>query len=129
MSSIALPTPVNLGTTPAPGPASNSEAQLTSEDTFLKLLVAQIQNQDPTSPTDPTQFVGQLTQYSELEQLMQINSGISTIDGGSSTSSSGSTSSGSTGAGSGASDPTPATPSKGIHTDEQEIRTNLPTKL
>jgi flagellar basal-body rod modification protein FlgD len=122
MSSISLPTPVNLGAT-TPAPADNSESQLTSEDTFLKLLVAQIQNQDPTSPTDPTQFVGQLTQYSELEQLMQINSGIATIDaGGSSTTSSGTT-------GSGVSDPTIGAPSKSLHTDAQDIQTNLSAKL
>ncbi len=49
---------------------------LTSKDTFLKLLVAQIKNQDPTNPTDSTQFVGQLTQYSELEQLIGINQNV-----------------------------------------------------
>ena len=49
---------------------------LTSKDTFLKLLVAQLKNQDPTNPTDSTQFVGQLTQYSELEQLIGINTGV-----------------------------------------------------
>lgn len=128
MSSISLPTPVNLGTT-IPAPADNSQSQLTSEDTFLKLLVAQIQNQDPTSPTDPTQFVGQLTQYSELEQLMQINSGIATIDGAGSSTTSSPTSSGSTGSGTGGSDPTTGSPSKSLHTDEQDIRTNLPSKL
>ena len=46
---------------------------LTQESTFLKLLVAQIQNQDPLNPTDSIQFVGQLVQYSELEQLLGIN--------------------------------------------------------
>jgi flagellar basal-body rod modification protein FlgD len=51
-------------------------SSLTSEQTFLQILVAQIQNQDPTNPTDPVQFVGQLTQYSELEQLININQGI-----------------------------------------------------
>jgi flagellar basal-body rod modification protein FlgD len=56
--------------------AGQTQDQLTSKDTFLKLLVAQMKNQDPLSPSDPTQFVGQLTQYSELEQLMQINSGV-----------------------------------------------------
>jgi flagellar basal-body rod modification protein FlgD len=127
MSSISLPTPVIPGNTTPAAPADNSQAQLTSEDTFLKLLVAQIQNQDPTSPTDPTQFVGQLTQYSELEQLMQINSGISTIDGSAAAGTS-ATSTSSTGSGSGVSDPTPVTPSK-LHTDEQDIRTNLPAKL
>ncbi len=49
---------------------------LTSKDTFLKLLVAQLKNQDPTNPTDSTQFVGQLTQYSELEQLIGINGSV-----------------------------------------------------
>jgi flagellar basal-body rod modification protein FlgD len=50
--------------------ASNS---LTSEDAFLKLLVAQIQNQDPLNPDDGIQFLTQLTGFSQLEQLMQIN--------------------------------------------------------
>ncbi len=57
-------------------PATQSADALTSKDTFLKLLVAQIKNQDPTNPTDSTQFVGQLTQYSELEQLIGINGGV-----------------------------------------------------
>jgi len=57
-------------------PAAQSADALTSKDTFLKLLVAQIKNQDPTNPTDSTQFVGQLTQYSELEQLIGINGGV-----------------------------------------------------
>ncbi|MDQ6677073.1 MAG: hypothetical protein M3Z09_07235 [Acidobacteriota bacterium] len=56
--------------------ATQSTDALTTKDTFLKLLVAQIKNQDPTNPTDSTQFVGQLTQYSELEQLIGINGGV-----------------------------------------------------
>ncbi len=55
---------------------TQSSSSLTSKDTFLKLLVAQLKNQDPTNPTDSTQFVGQLTQYSELEQLIGINTGV-----------------------------------------------------
>jgi flagellar basal-body rod modification protein FlgD len=54
---------------------------LTSEDTFLQLLIAQIKNQDPLNPTDSIQFVGQLVQYSELEQLMGINQGVKTLTG------------------------------------------------
>jgi flagellar basal-body rod modification protein FlgD len=46
---------------------------LASEDTFLKLLVSQIQNQDPLNPTDGMQFLTQLTGFSQLEQLIQIN--------------------------------------------------------
>ncbi len=49
---------------------------LTSNDEtrnmFLRLLVAQIQNQDPFSPMDPTQFVSQLAQFSEMEQTIEI---------------------------------------------------------
>lgn len=47
-----------------------------SKEMFLKLLVAQIQNQNPLSPADPTQFLGQLTQYSMLEQLILIRQGV-----------------------------------------------------
>jgi flagellar basal-body rod modification protein FlgD len=53
--------------------------QLTSESTFLNLLVAQIKNQDPLNPTDSIQFVGQLVQFSQLEQLLSINKGITTL--------------------------------------------------
>ena len=68
-----------ISAAPAAPVDPTSNASLTSEDTFLKLLVAQIQNQDPTSPSDPTQFVSQLTQYSELEQLIQINTGVASL--------------------------------------------------
>jgi flagellar basal-body rod modification protein FlgD len=50
-----------------------------NEDTFLKLLVSQLQNQDPLNPADSTQFVGQLAQFSSLEQLMQINQSTTTL--------------------------------------------------
>ena len=43
-----------------------------TEEMFLKLLVAQMQNQDPLNPTDSTQFVSQLAQFSELEQVIAI---------------------------------------------------------
>ena len=41
-------------------------------DMFLKLLVAQLQNQSPLNPMDPTQFVGQLAQFSELSEVTSI---------------------------------------------------------
>jgi flagellar basal-body rod modification protein FlgD len=43
---------------------------------FLELLVAQIKNQDPLSPADPTQFTSQLAQFSELEQVIAIRGDI-----------------------------------------------------
>jgi len=66
--------------TTAPGasstPGSSSPAlgagPAPSESVFLQLLVAQLKHQDPTSPSDPTQFVGELAQFSQLEQTIQI---------------------------------------------------------
>ena len=46
--------------------------QIADKDTFLQLLVAQIRNQDPLNPSDGLQFVSQLSQFSELEQVMEI---------------------------------------------------------
>jgi hypothetical protein len=46
---------------------------LGSESTFLTLLVSQLQNQDPLNPTDSNTFVSQLTSFSQLEQLINID--------------------------------------------------------
>ncbi len=74
------PSPVT-GTSGTTGSSTSSTAAsqssatdpLTQESTFLQLLVAQIKNQDPLNPTDSIQFVGQLVQYSQLEQLLSIS--------------------------------------------------------
>ncbi|MGH8853202.1 MAG: flagellar hook capping FlgD N-terminal domain-containing protein [Telluria sp.] len=43
-----------------------------NKDMFTKLLVAQIRNQDPLAPSDPSQFVNQLSQLSQTEALQQL---------------------------------------------------------
>lgn len=63
--------------------ASTAAAKKTTTDTksdtvlgkqdFLTLLVAQLQNQDPLNPDDPTEFTAQLAQFSSLEQLQNLN--------------------------------------------------------
>ncbi|MDQ2633743.1 MAG: flagellar hook assembly protein FlgD [Pseudomonadota bacterium] len=40
---------------------------------FLKLLVAQMKNQDPTNPMDSTQYMAQLAAFSQVEQSVQMN--------------------------------------------------------
>jgi flagellar basal-body rod modification protein FlgD len=40
---------------------------------FLQLLIAQMKNQDPTSPQDPSAFMAQLASFSSVEQAMQTN--------------------------------------------------------
>src|SRR5579872_6362003 len=52
-----------------------------SEQMFLQLLVAQIKNQDSLNPTDSTQFVSQLAQFSELEQVIAIRQDADSIKG------------------------------------------------
>ena len=44
------------------------------KDQFLKLLIAQLQNQDPMNPMQGDQMASELAQFSSLEQLQQINS-------------------------------------------------------
>jgi flagellar basal-body rod modification protein FlgD len=55
--------------------------QTANKETFLKLLVAQIRNQDPLNPADGTEFLTQLAQFSQLEQLINIRSGIEALTG------------------------------------------------
>ncbi|MBR6223470.1 MAG: hypothetical protein IKQ71_08525 [Lachnospiraceae bacterium] len=44
------------------------------KDAFLKLLVTQMQNQDPLEPTDNTEYMSQLAQFSSLEAMQNISS-------------------------------------------------------
>ncbi|MBI3505786.1 MAG: flagellar hook assembly protein FlgD [Proteobacteria bacterium] len=64
------------------GSASSTAAQATfgkNFDTFLKLLTAQLQNQDPLSPMDSTQFTSQLVQFSSVEQAIRQNTNLETL--------------------------------------------------
>ena len=49
------------------------------KEAFLQLLVAQIRNQNPLNPADGTQFISQLAQVSELEQIIQINQNVEAV--------------------------------------------------
>ena len=44
---------------------------------FLTLMLQQLQSQDPTQPTDNTEWISQLAQYSSLEQMASMNQGLS----------------------------------------------------
>ena len=59
--------------------SSTSGNSALGKDAFLKLLVAQISNQDPLKPMDDTAFVAQLAQFSSLEQMMSVNTKLDTI--------------------------------------------------
>lgn len=67
--------------TPATATASASAASSTSVDynSFLKLLVQELKNQDPTSPSDPTQYLSQIATFSNVEQGVNMNNKLSTL--------------------------------------------------
>ena len=58
-----------------PTMASSSSTQATNgmgKDTFMKLLVAQMSNQNPMEPTDDKEMIAQMTQFSTLEQITNM---------------------------------------------------------
>ena len=59
---------------------SNSSAQLAEDfDDFLVLLTTQLQNQDPLSPMDSTEFISQLVAFSGVEQQINANSKLDSL--------------------------------------------------
>ncbi len=72
----------SIGNNPAFGvsavAADRAKADMDKES-FLKLLVAQISNQDPLAPQESEQYMQQLTQFSTLEQMMNLNEGVENL--------------------------------------------------
>ena len=81
------PTPLQAGTTqpvqaPAPSAQSNGTGFETSDfETFLNMLTAQIQNQDPLNPMQSSDFAVQLATFSGVEQQVQTNDLLRTMSG------------------------------------------------
>lgn len=67
----AIPPVTTSSTTPTT--ATSTDSNQLNQDTFLKLLVAQMKYQDPLSPTDSTQFLTQTAQFTEVSTLQQIS--------------------------------------------------------
>ena len=67
ISTVSTNTPVNQNTT------TSTDANTASVDYngFLRLLIAQMKNQDPTKPMDSAQFMAQLASFSNVEQAHQ----------------------------------------------------------
>lgn len=63
--------PATPGTGPAPDPKAKSKTQM-DKDLFLKLLVAQLKYQDPSKPTDTSQFLAQTAQFTMVEKLEEV---------------------------------------------------------
>lgn len=77
---IGVASPRDASASPSSSSLASAIDPLAQEQTFLKLLVAQVQNQDPMNPDqDPTQYVTQLAQFSSLEQLTQMRSDLDSL--------------------------------------------------
>ena len=58
----------------------SAQKQLTVDyDTFLQLMMAQMQNQDPTNPMDASEQLSQLASFSQVEQSIQTNAKLETL--------------------------------------------------
>ena len=53
--------------------ASRTVSNELGQDAFLRLLIAQLSNQDPLNPMDDREFIAQMAQFSALEQMTQLN--------------------------------------------------------
>jgi flagellar basal-body rod modification protein FlgD len=62
------------GTSTSTGSSTTSGMSTLNYNDFLQLMVAQLQNQDPLNPTDSTQFMSQIAQFSSVEQGINTNS-------------------------------------------------------
>jgi len=69
-----------LGGSSAPAAATAKPAGSTLDySAFLKLLIAQMKNQDPTEPMDTAQYMGQLAAFSQVEQSVSANAKLDSL--------------------------------------------------
>jgi flagellar basal-body rod modification protein FlgD len=60
-------------------PAAENKNNQVNKETFMRLLVAQIKHQNPLNPADGAQFLSQLAQFSELEQMLEIRNELAAL--------------------------------------------------
>ena len=70
MSAISSVQNVTPTVDPSAAATATASKDIANKDTFLQLLIAQLKNQDPLKPQDGAEFVTQLAQFSNLEQVI-----------------------------------------------------------
>lgn len=64
--------PASVNAPSAYSTGRQKDPSILGKDDFLKLLIGQMQNQDPLNPTDGAQYMSQMTQFSILEQITNL---------------------------------------------------------
>ncbi|MGA1995018.1 MAG: flagellar hook capping FlgD N-terminal domain-containing protein [Bryobacteraceae bacterium] len=67
------------GGSTSPTTAAAASSAGTTQSMFLQLLVAQLQNQDPTNPMDTTNMVTQLAEVQQLQETIGLSQNVSSI--------------------------------------------------
>jgi flagellar basal-body rod modification protein FlgD len=76
----ATNTPAKAASTTTNNSSNQLPTQSLGKDAFLKLLVTQLKYQDPSKPMDDTQFISQMAQFSSLEQMTNVSTGLETLN-------------------------------------------------
>lgn len=84
MTDISALSGAKAGTAAGAAPASSTSRSTSGTGTldysaFLKLLIAQMKNQDPTEPMDTAQYMGQLASFSQVEQSVSTNAKLDSL--------------------------------------------------
>ena len=79
ISAVSQSDPTTGSSTSSSGTAAATGTSQVTKNMFLQLLVAQIKNQDPMSPSDGVQFLTQLAQFQQLEQSMNSGQDLTAI--------------------------------------------------
>jgi flagellar basal-body rod modification protein FlgD len=76
---MSTTTSVSALTTSASSSTYSNPSSNLDESDFLQLMLKQLQCQDPLNPTDTSTMTSQITQYSMLDQIQQMNSSMSSV--------------------------------------------------
>lgn len=76
-----MPLQITAPTLASQAKAPTNNQDMGSKDVFLKMLVAQMQNQDPLNPADSTQMASQLAQFNMVEQQIDTNKYLAQLAG------------------------------------------------